>query len=240
MQRQIPVLNVKTVFVDIDTTITDPFPEAVNDNELHSYLLAQLVSKKNGISLGEADEKIKEAEASVGNMTGLEWPFGILDDFNVAGDELWELLANDAKRRLFMHPDAKKFLMRLRDCPGIKVYTATTNPRISIYAKLSVGGLADRNGSPCLDDAFGGEEVYPGGKSTPEFYLALLKRTGADPGTTLMVGDNPDMDFKLASRAGIKHGVIVRRNQPEAWMLDPSGALYVNDLELVCRFLSQV
>jgi len=238
MQNSIPRLNVRTVFIDIDTTITDPFPEAQKDNELHSYLLARLVAKANDISIDLADKQIKEAEFSVGNMVGKEWPFGILENFNATDSELWALLVDDAKRRLFMHPDAKKFLIGLKNYPGIKVYTATTNPKISIYAKLSVGDLADQSGSSYLHDAFGGEEVSPGGKSTPEFYKALLQRTGASPETTLMVGDNPEMDLKLANAAGIKQVVLVRREQAENWTYCSDGALYVNGLEEVLNFLS--
>ena len=68
--------------------------------------------------------------------------------------------------------------------------------------------------------------------------IEFLQRTGAPPETTLMVGDNPEMDIKLANPAGIKQVVLVRRGQAENWTYGSDGALYVKGLEEVLNFLS--
>jgi len=226
--------NVKTIFVDIDATLTDLKPGTVNDSDP----LAELVAKKNGITMDEARRRKKKAEDSVPEMVGGIWPFGILDELKVSEEELWEAYQADAKEKLFMHSDAKRFLLGLnKRYPNVKVYTATTNPRLIIYAKLAVAGLANKEGSPYLDDAFGGEEIYSGGKVCPEFYTALLEKTDSDPETTLMVGDHPEMDLALAKAAGIKQVALPRRDQEEDWVCESDGGVYFKYLDYLLDFI---
>jgi FMN phosphatase YigB (HAD superfamily) len=224
--------NVKTIFVDIDTTLTDPIPELVGSVQIDPF--AGLVAEINGISYNAAAEQIAEVIADIGNLTGLTFPFGILNKFGITDEQFWQEYAEYARNRLFMHSDAKDFLIGLKErFPKIKVYTATTNPQLIIYSKLAVSGLADKNGSPYLDGAFGGEEVYRGGKACPEFFTALLELTGADPQTTLMVGDSPEMDLNLAKAAGIDQVVLVRRDQKKEWIKEEDGGLYLKRLDFI-------
>lgn len=225
-------LNFKTVFVDIDTTLTDPKPDFVRGNSIDPFIL--LVEKANNVSTAEASDMIFSEVDAVGDLTKKIYPYGILNKLNVSEDDLWRVFEKKAKKDLFMHDDAKCFLIGLRKTrPDVKVYTATTNPQLIIYSKLAIAGLADQNGSPYLDGAFGGEEVYPGGKLYPEFYTALLKRTGADPKTTLMVGDSPEYDLALAKAAGIDQVVLVRRDQNEDWVMEENGGIYLKRLDTI-------
>lgn len=225
-------LNFKTVFVDIDTTLTDPKPEFICTDSTDPFIL--LVAKVNDVSIAEAREMIFSELDAVGDLTKKIYPFGMLGKLNVTDDELWQIFAKKAEEDLFMHDDAKCFLMGLRETrPDVKVFTATTNPQLIIYSKLAIVGLADKNGSPYLDGAFGGEEVYPGGKLYPEFYTALLERTGADPKTTLMVGDSPEFDLALAKAAGIDQVVLVRRDQDEDFVMEDDGGIYLKRLDTI-------
>ena len=233
-----PRLEFKTLFLDIDTTLVSPKNGTDGKDISPGRCLASLVAGKNNISQEDAKEKIRKLEESIENMLGNIWPFGILEELNVAEDELWHVLAQEAEKKLFMYSDAKDFLVGLKRYSDIKVYTATTNPGMIIFAKLSIGGLADKYGSVYLDGAFGGEEVHPGGKSTPEFYKALLKKTGADPDSTLMVGDHVKMDLELARAAGIKQVVLVDRTMRNGWTYESEGPLYVNSLDKVFDFFT--
>ena len=225
-------LNFSTVFVDIDATLTDTKPEMIGDNQANPFTL--LIAEANEISIEAASERITRAVDTVGDLVGRYFPFGILNKLGITEDQLWQGLAENARNKLFMYPDAMVFLMGLKErFSEVKVFTATTNPQLIIYAKLAIADMADRNGSPYLDGAFGGEEVYPGGKACPEFYTALLERTGADPETTLMVGDSPKFDLDLAKMAGIQQVVLPRRNQKEEWVEESDGGLYVKRLDLI-------
>lgn len=229
-------LNVKTIFLDIDTTLVDHKPGIKEESDTHSRILAELVAEKNGVSFHVAQKRIHEIEASAGKLAGNEWPFG-LQKLKVSRTELWAALSSDAQNRLFMHEDAKKFLAGMVAFPSIKIIAATTNPRMAILAKLSVGGLGGLHGSQHLHFAFGGEEVHPGGKSTPEFYKVLAKRFEADPKTTLMVGDHPVMDLQLAKSAGIAHVALVRRSQLVELINEDDGGVYIKSLDLLLQLL---
>jgi FMN phosphatase YigB (HAD superfamily) len=227
-------LNFSTIFVDIDATLIDPKPGIRDNAQVDPFTL--LVAKTNEISCEAASDKITRTVDKVGGLVGRYYPFGILDKLGITAHQLWLALAEDAQNRFFMYDDAKALLVDLKEhYPQIKVFTATTNPQLIIYAKLKIAGLADRYSSPYLHGAFGGEEVYPGGKACPEFYTALLKRTGADPETTLMIGDHPKFDLALAQAAGIKQVVLPRREQSEDWVLEPDGGLYVKRLDLILQ-----
>jgi FMN phosphatase YigB (HAD superfamily) len=224
-------LNVKTVFVDIDGTLTDPKPEFLNTTSVDPF--SAILSEKRGISLDDAQSLIMEKVDQLDRLTDKIFPYGIENELGVDLKELWDAYSADYAKRLFMHSDAKEFLSGLKpNHPEIKVYTATTNPRLIIFAKLAVAGLADINGSPYLDDAFGGEEVSEGGKLGPDFFRALLRRTGADPDTTLMVGDHPKYDLEFAKAAGIKHIAIASRDQNEDW-IEKDGGIHLKRLDTI-------
>lgn len=230
-------LNFKTVFVDIDSTLTDS--KTGQTPRSHMDLFTDLVAQKNKISRAKAFLCIKSAEDSVKDMVGYYWPFNILAGLGVRKMELWKVLLEDAKKNIFVHQDAKIFLMELKQhLPDAKIYTATTNPQLIIYSKLAVAGLANQYGSPYIDGAFGGEEIYPGGKSCPGFYKNLLKRTGAAPETTLMIGDSPEMDLSLAKAAGIKQVVLVRREQNKEWVREADGGIYVKRLDVIFKLIN--
>lgn len=222
-----------TILVDIDDTLvgTKPTPQPDGGHRLHP--LATLVASRHRITPVTATEWIVKLECATGDMTHSHWPFGILPQLNLADEEVWESLARDAQERYFVYPDAVEFLQRLRRLPAVRVFPATTNPRLIILAKLATAGLADRHGSPHFDDCFGGEEVSPGGKCGPQFFIALLNRTRSDPATTLVIGDNPRDDLAYARAAGLHRVVLVRREQTEAVREAPDGGLSVRSLASV-------
>ena len=223
-------LRIRTVLVDIDGTLTDPKPGMP---ELpHVDIFLKLVAEANDVSLEKAERLVSETVASVGDLTKFFFPYGISERLGVFEDALWTAFAADAKKRLIMHSDAKNFLENLKKRhPDVKVFTATTNPRMIIFAKLALEGLADRYGSPYLDGAFGGEEVYPGGKVCAEFFRAILRRVGADPETTLMVGDHPKYDLEFAKFAGISRIVLARREQTMESVVEEDGGIYIKRLD---------
>ncbi len=231
-----PLLKVSTVFVDIDATLTDPKPGRAAPADPGIVLIMQ----RTGKSFAEVCDWLEteyERNAPFQNRT---WPFGIFDKFGISEEQLWIALCETYQEHLFMYPDAKNFLIRLKqEFPGIRVYPATTNPGQIILAKLSLGGLAERNHCPYLTDWFGGEVIIAGGKSGSEFYSALLERTGAAAETTLMVGDNPQADLAFARAARISQVVLPRRNQGNNWIIEPDGGIYVKSLESVLDFIKE-
>ena len=229
-------LKCTTVFVDIDATLTDTKPEILKAGRGDPF--TTLVAKANEVSLEVASENIARAVTEAGNLVDQYYPFGTLDKLGITADQLWRTFTQDFRNTLFMYPDAREFLIGMKErYPEVRVFTATTNPQLIIYAKLAIEGLANQYGSPYLTGAFGGEEVFLGGKLTPEFYTALLARTGAEPDRTLMVGDSPEYDLGLARAAGIEQVVLPRREQNEDWVMEPDGGLYVRRLDLILELM---
>lgn len=237
MDKKAPKLKVKTVFIDVDDTITGSKSITINENDPDLYPIVALLMRKYNLPLDEAKAVVEKAERGVGKMVGRYWPFGILNQLGLTESELWETLVNSARGRLFIYPDAVFLLKALKKFSDICVYTATTNPRLVILSKLALANLADRSGSPYLDGCFGGEEVSIGGKCGPQFYLALLERTGSNPKETLMLGDDPKTDLIFAKEAGVKQVILPRREQSKDWIYEDDGGTYVKSLQLVVELL---
>jgi putative hydrolase of the HAD superfamily len=82
---------------------------------------------------------------------------------------------------------------------------AVTNaPRPMQERKLAVHGLADLLPILVTTDTFGV------GKPDPRVFREGARLLGADPGRTVYVGDEPDVDAQASARAGLR-GVLLRR-----------------------------
>ena len=231
--------NVDCVFVDIDATLVDPIPGMTPDGRNLDQIVAEVLSAKRGVSADKALREIQKGYAEVKNMIGKRWPFGVMEKLGLNNEELWRILFEYMNSRLFCHDDVRGFLEGLRKIKGLKVYAATTNPHYMILAKLAVGGLADMNGSPYFDFCEGGEEVYPGGKASPEFFKALVAVAGTAPEKVLMVGDSPIHDLNLAKAAGIRNVILPDRMQKEEMIYGSDGGIYVKSLETVLSMVKQ-
>jgi FMN phosphatase YigB (HAD superfamily) len=51
-------------------------------------------------------------------------------------------------------------------------------------------------------------------KPNPKGLIALMRAAGADPGTTVLIGDRPDRDGLAARRAGVRAMIRSRRPLP--------------------------
>lgn len=221
-----------TVFVDIDGTLTHSNGDspAAPRGRVPSNPLAGILMER-GVAFDDAQERVLAAEAEAGTMPGGVWPFGADRSLGVPDGALAAYTVKSFRQRYAMHPDAKRFMLGLKALPGIRVYPATTNPSLFILGKLASGGLADETGTPVFDECFGGEEVSAGGKCGPGFYHALCARTGADPSTCFMIGDEPLFDLDYAREAGIERVFIVDREQEARRRDGDNGGIFVSTLD---------
>ena len=229
-----PRLSADTVFIDVDETMTTARRGAAGG--LHP--LQAVVMRARRVSQDDARHWIESAEADVTERVGRTWPFGLLDKAGATERQLWRELCRHFRRQVRVLPDVAPLLRFLRG-RKIRVFPATTNPRLYILGKLATGGLARQAGSPYLTDCFGGEEVSPGGKCGPRFFKALLQRTDADPQTTVMIGDDRTADLSYARQAGIQQVVLVDRTQTCGWAVGPDSELLVRGLRWLPRLWSE-
>ncbi|MFW6060690.1 MAG: HAD family hydrolase [Phycisphaeraceae bacterium] len=133
-------------------------------------------------------------------------------------------------------PDAVAALRGLAQ-RGYRLYPATTNSRSACITKLAAVGLGDDTGSPLFVDLFGGSQLCPEGKTSPDFYRALLRRIDAAADEVVMVGDDAHADLALARAAGITRVVLPRRDQREDCVVEADGGVYVRSLERLLDWL---
>lgn len=96
-------------------------------------------------------------------------------------------------------PGVPEMLADLR-AGGVRVAIVTDGAIPSQQAKVASLGVADLVDAVIMSDEFGRQFRKP----HPRPVLEALKALGADPGTTVMIGDRPAKDAASASGAGVR------------------------------------
>jgi len=226
MHRTLPRLRARTIFFDIDDTITTGTGTGTGPGETAVSTLVRVVASVNRLDSRAAREKIESVfDPERESMDGRFAALGITER------AYWDALMDWMPSAVAALPDAVSAVKALH-ASGYRLYPATTNGRIICRAKLAIAGLADFDGSRYFHGLFGGAEIHPAGKSCGGFFSNLLARTSSSPETTVHVGDLPEVDLRFAREAGIGQVVLPRRGQPMDWVME-EGGLYVNSLELL-------
>ena len=221
-----PHLAAHTVLIDVDETIT----HTRDDSFLYAALL-DAVASAHGIDATQADRRIRAVCDP--NNEDVEPHLAAL---GIEMTDYLHALVEAARPHVEAYADAVTMIRSLHET-GFALYPATTNGRGACMAKLSAAGLGDVSGSPFFAELFGGAQVSPEGKSGPTFYHALLKRIDTDPRHVVMIGDNPQADLAYAKAAGIEQVILPRREQPQPWIVEEDGGIYVDSLAIVPEFL---
>lgn len=222
-----PQLHARVVLFDLDDTLVTNGPtDAVVDDGGDPFIteLTTLVSHTHAVDVTAAAARVRtHLNANGPNL------LDSLDQLEVDATQFVNAMIRRLRSRVRPFPDAVETVRALH-ARGYRLYPATTNSRIACLVKLAIAGLGDAAGSKYFRALFGGAEVVPEGKTTPLFYQALLERIGATPEEVVMVGDDVTNDLALARAAGIRQVVLLRRDQPERFVLGDDGAIYVRRL----------
>lgn len=217
----------KTILMDVDGTMTDTRTSGDVMGRSPFQHLVSLVVKHRNLTAEKAGQLI----LSCGDPD-VHCLSEFLPALGIDPDEYFSVIRDDLKQHITIPEDTVAFLKAMKR-KGIRVCTATTNSRFMTLAKLSVAGLADRNGCEYLAAYHAGNEFGdPKGKFSEQYFPNILKHHGYDPETTMMIGDEPEHDLYPALKAGIRRCVIIDRKQT-ADMLQKDGGIFVNDLGVV-------
>ncbi|MBI4026131.1 MAG: HAD family hydrolase [Verrucomicrobia bacterium] len=223
--RALPRLKARTIFFDIDETITTQAPNPRGGDVMKS--LVSVVARANGLDTAAAEKKVRAAFDPERETVDRHY-----NALGITERQLWDALMEWLPQQIVGFPDAIEAIKTLH-ARGFRLFTCTTNSRLICRAKLHALGLADYGGSRYFTGMLGGAEVHPRGKTTPGFYRNLLKLSGAQPREVVHVGDSPQADLALAKQAGITQVVLPRRTQQEDWVLETDGGIYARSLEIL-------
>jgi len=223
----------KTVFIDIDGTITH---DTSGNSEVgyFEYALRNLLERKYHLTVSEALKKVLKAEEKV---IGKD-PFLALSylDFNVSKEELWREILKVQKKVLKVYSDAVYFVRGLYEM-GYNLYIVSNNTTNRALAKLIRAGLANLKGSKYFKKIYG-YDFTSCQKNSPDFYRKVLNDREFNIESIVMVGDDSVCDMEIPKEAGIKNFIIVNRKQKKN-ILKRDGAYFVNNLILMLKILKR-
>lgn len=221
---------IKYVLTDIDGTLTRVDVSGGMEFSPLTHL-ENLVMEKYRIAREEALARITACGDL--NMQCLSEFLGVLE---IPEEKYFEVLRNDLSHHTVITEDSVIFIKMLKK-KKIPLYTASTNSRFMSNVKLSLGGLADRNGTEYFAGYFAGNTFQdPKGKFSPRFFPDILRHGAFNPDCTLMIGDDLQHDFIPALESGIRYCVIVDRSQVEP-IRKYNGGIFVNSLEVLAYYL---
>jgi len=222
----------ETILMDVDGTMTDTRTSGNIMEQSPFQHLVRLVVQHKGLSEKDAERLILSCGDPAVHCLSVFLPVLGIDP-----DEYFSAIREDLKQHISIPEDVIVFLKTMKK-KGIRVCAATTNSRFMTLAKLSVAGLADRNGCAYLAAYHAGNEFGdPEGKFSERYFPNILRHHGYDLETTMMIGDEPEHDLYPALKAGIRHCVILDRKQTED-MVRKEGGIFVRDLGVVNAVLS--
>lgn len=148
----------------------------------------------------------------------------------------WRAVVEEMRPHVKVLQDAVEMLKELKKL-GFSVYPATSNSSFAILSKMGAGGLAENMQTSYFTTLGGGSEIWSEGKTSPDFFRAVLNHHMLLDEETAMVGDSPEIDLGYAQAGGISKIFIVDRNQEEDWTLKKDKGIYVKSLIWVPHML---
>lgn len=199
--------SIDFALIDLDDTLLDRHFE----DYFWYELLPRRYAEKNRIPLKEA-KRIVNAKYDAAEGT-LDW-----FDLNYWAKRLSidvPGLAYEASHLVRMHPDAPRFLKRLKKA-GKTLFLVTNAHHHSVGAKMKGAGI--RKHFKAVVSAFD----FHLRKEDPRFWKKLDKAIRFDKSRAVMVDNDPAV-LRAAQKAGIKHAILRPRGKPgrapEDWLV---------------------
>lgn len=224
-------LKVNIILMDVDGTMTDVGGKRKTMALTPLEHLVRLVMEQYSIEADEAERKIRAC-----GDPNLHCLSEFLPVLGIDEEQYFLSLKNDLADYISIPADTVAFLRAMKE-KKIPVCMATANSLFMGLAKLAVGGIADRNGSEFITRCHPGNEFLdPLGKFSGNYYSNILRKYNYPPDMTMMIGDEPEYDLYPALKAGIRYGVIIRRNQKES-ILQKERGIFINSLEVLTSMI---
>jgi FMN phosphatase YigB (HAD superfamily) len=225
-------LNPEIIICDIDATITDVNRHTGNTNDSFREeifaMFAGMIAEQRRIRPEIARGMLED----YANNQVIWWDYNdFIADFDLESVTAWGRMREIHQRALLPCEDAVNMVKHLHAI-GKRLYIVSNNPITGCLLKLERAGLGTLEGSPYFQRIFG-TNITRGMKKQLPMWKRILASFDVDASKIVMVGDNPEEDFRYPAMAGISNSVIVRRDAAEAVLKTTDGYIQVNSLNEV-------
>lgn len=207
-------MNIKTLFVDIDATITDflkPFPDDffVGRQPMFSIFRDLMVEEK-GWAKDDAEKAIIDYADTV-----IWWDYpDFIAEFDLPLQMCWKRLISRHSEYLSVYKDTVRTIKELQNS-DIKLYIVSNNPYAGCLLKLHRAELGEITGTTYFEGILGAN-LLRGQKSQPELWRRAIAHAACEPGSIATLGDHPVEDAEIPLRCSIGHAFILRRDLSES------------------------
>ena len=230
-------LNPEIIICDIDATITDVNRIAGNTNDSFREdvfaAIAGMIALRRGISRDVARGMLED----YANNLVIWWDYNdFIADFDLDAALFWRHLREIHQRALLPCEDAVNMIKYLYSA-GKRMYIVSNNPVTGCLLKLERAGLGTLEGTPYFERVFG-TNITRGMKKQLPMWKRIIASFDVPAAKMIMVGDNPEEDFKYPAMAGISKSIIVRRDAVETVLETAEGYIQVNSLNEVINLIA--
>ncbi len=225
-------LNPEIIICDIDATITDVNRVDGNTNDSFRDEIFAAISGMIALKKGTSSVFARGLLEEYANNLVIWWDYNdFIADFDLDSVEFWRQLREIHQRTLLPCEDAVNMVKNLYG-KGKRMCIVSNNPITGCLLKLERAGLGTLEGSPYFERIFG-TNITRGMKKQLPMWKRIIASFDIPASKMIMVGDNPEEDFKYPAMAGIHNSIIVRRDAAEAVLKTAEGYIQVNSLNEV-------
>lgn len=199
----------KYFLVDIDGTITDYRPEALDRSKWVAGNFLFPVFRDLMVERGEDPEEAERKIAALAERV-IYWDYpDFIAEFGLPAAEACRRMRRWHRENMIFYPETVALLKDIRRSGG-KLFIMSNNPHVGCLMKLEVAGLADEFKAPLFESVFG-TNILRGCKGDRDVWLRALSRIPADPSEVGVIGDNPAEDGDIPRSCGMTDIIILPR-----------------------------
>ncbi len=206
------------ILMDVDGTLVDPRRDAPG-GDLRDWFEGWLLAR---------DAEPSHFHTAQNEGVPLD---EIVDAAGLSREQFYGDLTRWMSERVEALEGARELIKGASQCAR-ELHLASTNAEIIARAKLAGAGLDPSR----FKGLRGGDEILPGGKSSPVFFRALMQRIGVSAEQVIHIGNDATADGLFSSEAGVAQCLLLQPPQPAAVPLESGRVRVFHSLREIIRW----